>query len=112
MEEYKKMWKYGFTFTGRSTRQDYWMAVLFNFLASFVVGFVAGMLQFPSLGLIYSIAILVPSLAMSIRRMHDINKSGWVILLSLIPLVGGIIVLVFHCLPSVNEDNNYGEVLE
>ena len=47
MEEYKKMWKYGFTFTGRSTRQDYWMAVLFNFLASFVVGFVAGMLLRP-----------------------------------------------------------------
>lgn len=112
MEEYKKLWKYGFTFSGRSTRKDYWMAVLFNFLASFVVGFVAGMLQLPTLGMLYSVAILVPSIAMSIRRMHDINKSGWVILLSLIPLVGGIIVLVFHCLPSVEEGNNYGEVLE
>ena len=112
MEEYKKMWKNGFNFSGRATRRDYWMAVLFNMIVSFVVGFVAGLVQLPILGTIYVLAVMIPSIALSIRRMHDINKSGWVILLSLVPVVGGIIVLVFHCLASVNENNKYGELAE
>lgn len=112
MEQYKKMWKNAFNFSGRSTRRDYWMAVLFNMIVAFVVGFVAGMIQLPILGALYSVAIIIPSLALSIRRMHDINKSGWVILLSIIPVIGGIIVLVFHCTASVNENNKYGELAE
>lgn len=112
MEEFKKMWKYGFTFSGRSTRRDFWVAILFNMLVSILVSIVAGILRIPSLSLLYSVAVLVPNWALSIRRMHDINKSGWCLLLGLIPLAGPIFILIFYCLPSVNEGNTYGEILE
>ena len=112
MNEFKKMWKYGFTFSGRSTRRDYWMAVLFNIIFAFVLGIVAGIIKMPFLSLIYSVAAIIPGWALGVRRLHDINKSGWFLLLPLIPLVGAIILLVFYCLPSVDEDNRFGEILE
>lgn len=112
MNEFKKMWKYGFTFSGRSTRRDYWMAVLFNIIFAIVIGIVAGIIEMPLLSLIYSLAVIIPGWTLGVRRLHDINKSGWFLLLSLIPFVGSIILLVFYCLPSVDEDNSFGEILE
>jgi uncharacterized membrane protein YhaH (DUF805 family) len=57
---------------------------------------------------IYALAILVPSLAVQVRRFHDQDKSGWFILLGFIPAVGGLIVLVFMCLPGTPGSNQYG----
>ena len=112
MNEFKKMWKYGFTFSGRSTRKDYWMAVLFNVIFAFILGIIAGIIEMPLLSLIYSLAVIIPGWTLGVRRLHDINKSGWFLLLPLIPFVGAIILLVFYCLPSVDEDNRFGEILE
>lgn len=112
MNEYLKMWKNGFSFSGRSTRRDYWMAVLFNVIFAFVVGIVAGIIEMPLLSLIYSLAVIIPGWTLGVRRLHDINKNGWFLLLPLIPFVGAIILLVFYCLPSVDEDNRFGEILE
>ena len=112
MNEFKKMWKYGFSFSGRSSRRDFWMAVLFNFIVSFAVGIVAGILQMPFLTFIYALAAFIPGWTLAVRRLHDINKSGWMLLLSLIPFIGAIIVLVLYCLPSVDTDNRFGEILE
>ncbi|MCQ2468254.1 MAG: DUF805 domain-containing protein [Ruminococcus sp.] len=97
-------------FNGRSTRSEYW----FTYLAFLIVGFVLGLLSsflsiFKILTGLLSLAILIPSLALSIRRLHDIGKSGWYLLMSLIPLVGGIIVLVFLCTPSQPQGNQWGE---
>lgn len=112
MNEFKKMWKYGFTFSGRATRRDFWMAVLFNAICAFILGIIAGIIELPLLSLLYSLAVLIPGWTLGVRRLHDINKSGWFLLLPLIPLVGSIILIVFYCLPSVDEDNRFGEILE
>ena len=100
-------------FKGRTSRKHYWLAVLGIILIAFVAGFVCGLCGMDEKttttvsGLI-SLATLLPSIAILVRRLHDINKSGWFIFISLIPLVGGIILLVFMCLPSVDENNQYG----
>jgi len=107
LEAYKKFLSNYANFNGRSSRSDYW----YVFLVNFIIGFVLGLLG--DLGVIlsslYSIAVFIPSLALIVRRLHDINKSGWSYLFMLIPLVGWIIVLVFLCTDSVNENNKYGE---
>ena len=112
MEEYKTMWKNFAVFDGRSTRRDYWMAVLFNFVISLAIGVVAGVINLGFISILYSIATIIPSLAMLVRRLHDTNKSALCILLSFIPLIGGIILLVFLCQGSVEEGNKYGEIVQ
>ena len=75
-------------FTGRAHREEYWMFFLFNILISFGLGFVEGIVGGPGvLGMIYSLAILVPAIAVGIRRLHDTGRSGWWLLISLIPLI-------------------------
>ena len=112
MEEYKKMWKNYAVFSGRSTRKDYWMAVLMNIIVSFVIGFLSGVVKMPILSGIYSLAVFIPGLSIMVRRFHDVNKSGCFWLMSLIPLVGWIIVLVTLCRGSVEEENRYGDIVE
>lgn len=106
VEAYKRFLRNYTNFSGRSTRSDYWYVVLANFLIGFVIGFIGGP---PIIGMIYSLVVLIPGIAVFIRRMHDINKSGWWWFISLVPLVGTIILLVFMCTDSVNENNKYGE---
>lgn len=89
-------------FKGRSTRSEYWFAYLFTGL---VGGFLGTML--PDISWIWTLATLIPGIAISIRRMHDAGKSGWYLLMSLIPLVGWIFVLVKLCTASV-DDNQWG----
>ena len=109
IESYKKMFTNYTTFTGRTHRKDYWGAVLINFIIGVVLGILAEILSiFGILSCLYSLAVLVPGIAMSIRRMHDIGKSGWFVLLGLIPFVGWIIVLVLACIDSDPEENIYG----
>ena len=90
------------TFEGRASRAEYWWWVLFNFLVGLVT-FV------PVLGWIITIALLIPSIAVGVRRLHDIGKSGLYYLLCLIPLVGSIILLVLFLQPSQEGANEYGE---
>ncbi len=92
-------------FSGRSRRSEYWWAFLFNTIVATVLAFLPEGLAFLS-GL-WSLVILVPSLALCIRRLHDVGKSGWWYLFLLIPLVGGIILLVQFCKDST-EDNQWG----
>ena len=113
VEAYKKFLNNYANFDGRSTRSDYWYVVLANFLIGFAIGVVGGILHPGSLTMtlasIYSLATLVPGIAIVVRRLHDINKSGWNYFWAFLPIVGLIVVLVFLCLPSVNENNRYGE---
>ncbi|MFD3262254.1 DUF805 domain-containing protein [Paenibacillus lentus] len=109
MEWYLKVLKNYVGFEGRARRTEYWMFVLFNFIASFVLGFIGGFIGLDSiLAYIYSLAVLLPSLAVGARRLHDTGRSGWMLLLALIPLVGAIILLVFLCQDSQPGDNKYG----
>lgn len=97
-------------FKGRATRSEYWYVALFCFLVDVVIGLVGritGLTVENTLQTIWSLAVLLPSLGLCWRRMHDIGKSGLLNLLLLLPLVGWIICIVFYCQPSVG-DNEYG----
>ena len=95
-------------FNGRARRSEYWYFVLFNFVISLAVGFVAGLIGFNWLSYIYSLALLVPSIAIGVRRLHDIGKSGWWLLISLVPLIGGIWLIILMVKEGDHGDNAYG----
>ena len=96
-------------FDGRARRKEYWMFVLGNFIIGFVLGFILGIIGAPTyIGYIYSLAVLVPSIAVAVRRLHDIGKSGVWYLISFIPCVGPIWFLVLMCQDSVPGENEYG----
>ncbi len=89
------------TFEGRASRSEYWWFCLFALLGSLATGMVSEVLS----GL-FSLAILLPSLAVGARRLHDIDKSGWFLLVGLVPLVGWIILIVWAVQES-KEPNRY-----
>ena len=89
-------------FKGRSRRSEYWWASLAIGLLGGVIGAIV-----PDLAWIWSLATLVPSLALCVRRLHDIGKSGWAYLCILIPLVGPILLIIWFCKDST-EDNIWG----
>ncbi|MCM3702821.1 DUF805 domain-containing protein [Paenibacillus macerans] len=111
MQWYLNVLKNYVGFQGRARRKEFWMFALFNYIAVFVLVLVGSFIHSSVgmiLGYIYMLAVLLPSLAVGVRRLHDIGKSGWMILLGLIPFVGPIIILVFNCLDSEPGDNQYG----
>ena len=96
-------------FDGRTGRKAFWMFVLVSALVSISINLVeVMMLQTNIIGFLYTLAILVPAIAINTRRLHDINKSGWWQLIVFIPLVGSIIIIVWFATKSVNEGNQYG----
>ena len=109
MEWYLKVVRDNYAnFNGRASRQEYWMFFLFNIIFAIVVGFVDGFLGLGFLYLLYSVAVLIPSLAVGVRRLHDVNKSGWWLFISLIPIIGAIWLLILLCTDSNPGENNYG----
>ena len=104
MNEYLNMWKNYVNFSDRTTVRGYWMAILFHIIASFIVGLVSGLLGTELIASLYSLATLLPGLAIMIRRLRDAGKAwGW-IFISLVPIVGWIIQIVMLCKPSVPDD--------
>ena len=111
-------------FSGRSRRKEYWMFALFEVIVFTVVGLLAGMLlgfgdpADPAAGalgggmlivfVLLALVFLIPGLAVTVRRFHDQDKSGWFVLLMLIPYLGGLVVLVFMCLEGTRGPNRYG----
>lgn len=108
MDAVKSVFSQYVGFSGRARRSEYWFFVLFNFIVSFLIGFIGGLLGLGFLGSIYSLAVFLPSLAVCMRRLHDVGKSGWWILLSLVPLVGAIVLIVWFCGDSQPGANQYG----
>ena len=96
-------------FTGRARRAEYWWFTLSTVIIA-VVFTVLGQASsiFSILYLIYVLAVLVPGIAVTIRRLHDTDKSGWWILIALVPFVGGIILIVLLCIDSTRGQNQYG----
>ncbi|MFH1300659.1 MAG: DUF805 domain-containing protein [Planctomycetota bacterium] len=101
-------------FSGRARRKEYWMFFLFNMIISFGVALVGGLigdrngLFALSLPALYTLFIFLPSLAVTVRRLHDTNRSGWWILISLVPFFGALILFVFTILDSDPNSNVYG----
>ena len=105
MNEYLDMWKNYANFSGKTSVRGYWMAFLFNFIAAAILSVIGRIIPALSfLSSIYSLAIVVPSLAIAVRRFRDGGKKWTCIFLPLIPLVGFIIYIVKLCAPSVAED--------
>jgi uncharacterized membrane protein YhaH (DUF805 family) len=101
------------TFSGRARRKEYWMFVLISLLITSILvlidsgGNVPEPGEFLFLSSIYSIIVFLPGLAVFIRRLHDTGRSAWWLLIGLMPLLGGLVLLVFMCLDS-DRENRYG----
>lgn len=95
-------------FNGRARRQEYWMFFLFNFIIAVLLGVIDAVLGIGFLSTLYALAVLLPSLGVAIRRLHDTGRSGWWVLISLIPLIGFIILIVFFVQDSQPGTNEYG----
>lgn len=109
MEWYLKVLRNYAEFEGRARRMEYWMFVLVNLGVLFVLGMLEHLVGLPSvLVSLYSLAILIPSIAVSVRRLHDTDRSGWWILIGFIPLIGTLVLLVFYCFGGDPGDNDFG----
>lgn len=96
-------------FAGRSSRSEFWFWVLFAFIAQIVAGIIdAIVLGMGILGGLVALALLLPGLAVSVRRLHDIGRTGWWVLIGLVPVVGLIVLIVFYVKPGQPGPNRFG----
>ena len=103
-------------FSGRSRRMEFWMFVVLNIIVNVIAsvvdsilgmsGMVAGL--YGPLTLLAMLVLLIPGIAVSIRRLHDQDKSGWFVLLAFIPILGGLVLLVFMFLEGTKGGNKFG----
>jgi uncharacterized membrane protein YhaH (DUF805 family) len=113
MDWYLKVLRNYVTFSGRARRREYWMFVLVSMLIGVALTFVetGGEMpapdQFTLLPTLYYLAVFLPGLAVAVRRLHDTGRSGWWLLIGIIPFLGSLVLLVFMCLDSEAE-NKYG----
>ena len=115
MEWYLKVMRQYADFNGRARRKEYWMFTLFNIIFAIVALVLDNILginfQEGSGGpfyIIYALAVLIPGIAVLVRRLHDLGKSGWMFFIALIPLIGSIWLLVLLCSEGESGSNEYG----
>lgn len=102
-------------FSGRARRKEYWVFFLFNTIVQLVLGLLEGLLgiapnmKMSILAVMYRFAVLVPGIAVSVRRLHDTDRSGWWLLVAPIPLIGPILLLAFMLQDGTLGENQYGE---
>lgn len=115
MNWYLKVWKNFFGFDGRARRKEYWFFVLFNIIISIILTIIDKMTGTfnaeAGMGLlsgIYTLAVIIPSIAVGVRRLHDTDRSGWWLLIVLVPIIGAIVLIVFMVLDSTPGRNQYG----
>ena len=104
MTEYINYWKNYVNFTDRTTVRGYWMAFLFNAIASVIVGAIIGIIGLEFLATLWSLANLLPGLGIAVRRLRDAGKHWAWIFINFVPVVGLIIFIVFLCKRSVPDD--------
>lgn len=103
-------------FSGRSRRMEFWMFAVMNIGASIVASILDGILgmsgmiagAYGPVSLIVGLGLLVPGIAVAVRRLHDQDKSGWWLLIALVPIIGAIALLVFYFLEGTKGDNRFG----
>lgn len=96
-------------FSGRARRTEYWMFALISAVIGFVLGIIDGIIGIKLLTSLYCLFILIPELSLSFRRLHDIDKSAWWLLIAFVPIVGAIILFVFSVKPGTVGTNRYGD---
>ncbi len=108
MKWYFEVLKKYAVFSGRARRKEYWMFLLFHIIIIIALGVIESIVGTNSvIALFYMLAILLPGLAVTVRRLHDTGKSGWWLLIGLVPLIG-IVILVFMVQDGQAGDNQYG----
>jgi uncharacterized membrane protein YhaH (DUF805 family) len=123
MKEFLTVFRRWNDFSGRSSRREYWMFTLVLLIIAFVLGVLDGVMlgvmdysqgeteaQFLTLGNAYSLVTLIPSISVSVRRLHDIDKSGWWLLLCLTG-IGILLIIYWACLDSDEDENRYGSLV-
>jgi uncharacterized membrane protein YhaH (DUF805 family) len=100
--------------TGERGGKEYWIFFLFNIIISIVLGVIDGIAGTSSAGIgllggLYTLAILIPCIAVSVRRLHDTSRSGWWVLIGLIPIIGVIVLIVFMVQDGTPGENQYGK---
>ena len=115
MNWYLEVLKKYAVFSGRARRKEYWFFVLFNIIIALALTFIdfsTGLydveFEIGLLSSLYSLAVLVPSIAVTIRRLHDTGRTGWWFLIAFVPIIGAIVLLVFMVFDSTLGDNQYG----
>ena len=111
IESYQKFLTNYLNFKGCSSRRDYWYVVLINMIIISIIELLVAITNIEKLEyliVIYNLAIFIPYISLTIRRLHDSNKSGWFYLLVLVPFFGTITMIIFMCLDR-EEPNQYGE---
>ena len=115
MNWYLEVLKKYAVFSGRARRKEYWYFVLFSSLISIALTIIDGVTGTFSpeagiglLGGLYGLAVLIPSIAVGVRRLHDISRSGWWLFIVLIPIIGVIVLIFFFVSDSKPEENQYG----
>jgi uncharacterized membrane protein YhaH (DUF805 family) len=115
MQWYAKVLRQYADFSGRARRTEYWMFTLVNVIIGLVLSLVdevvfvgPGLSTTGWLGTIYSVALIIPTLAVGARRLHDTGRSGWWQLIALIPLIGVIVLIVFFALEGQRSTNAHG----
>ena len=97
-------------FSGRARRKEYWLFILLYLIAAIIAGIIDAVLATMGIiGIILTLGLFIPSLSVGVRRLHDINRSGWWMLIGLIPLIGAIVLIIFFCKDGTNGANPFGE---
>lgn len=108
MNWYLEVLKKYAVFSGRARRREFWFFVLFNFIIMIILMIIAQAINSAILSTIYSLAVLIPSIAVTVRRLHDTNRTGWWVLIGLIPVIGFIVLLIFTVQDSQEGENQHG----
>ena len=95
-------------FSGRARRNEYWYFILFDAIISIVLGLIDYLVGLYILSTVYALGVLLPSIGVSIRRLHDTGRSGWWLFIGLVPLAGPIILLIYMVSDSQEGTNQYG----
>ncbi len=112
IDNYASVFKNASNFSGRAGRREYWMFFAANFAMCMILSMVDAATGIPVLGLLYMLAVLIPAIAVSIRRLHDGGRSGWWLLFGLIPFLGALALLVMMALPGTPSVNRFGQPVE
>ncbi|PIR04208.1 MAG: hypothetical protein COV59_03425 [Candidatus Magasanikbacteria bacterium CG11_big_fil_rev_8_21_14_0_20_39_34] len=111
MELYLQPFKKYAVFEGRASRAEYWGFILIIFILAIIILLPISLMTgaaYETVVNIFAVFLFLPSLAVTVRRLHDINKSGWYVLLNLIPFIGGLILFIFAVKSGDQGDNKYG----
>ncbi|RIW34021.1 DUF805 domain-containing protein [Bacillus salacetis] len=109
MKWYWRVWRNYLFYEGRARRTEFWVFQFINLLVYWVLKFTESYKDWGTLLTgIYGLLVFLPAITVSVRRLHDIGRSGWWILISFVPVVGTLVLFVFACLDSEEGSNRYG----